>query len=310
VVTQVSTLAGGSTVVVMSTIASTATGTTDSDNASKSTSNGGLIGGVVGGVVGGLALLTALILILVLWRRRKSRTGHGWFLCFGTRPMRGSKDFDVDWPTFDPTSGAAGVGGTMGNQSGRRNNQGVGGTLPEVDDGTNYDQYHNDEDMREVGYSVGQHTNGPSDEGHYLNGGWAGAGAGVGVGAASAGAATLHSSNGNDTAPTYDHLDPPEVRQARAREMAEAQNMAAYGGASQSPNSPPMAQQYSPGYYPTSSSSPPINDYQREPSNHRLSTGTTQALAANHYFDGDQDADSGTIQNNQQRMLHLHNPDA
>ncbi|UZJ54729.1 hypothetical protein CBS101457_004049 [Exobasidium rhododendri] len=334
VVTQISTLPGGSTVVIRSTASNTATGVADSNSTTSTSSNGGLIGGVVGGVVGGLALLTAVILLLVVWRRRRSRTGNGWFLCFGTRPKKGSKDFEVDWPTFDPTSGAAGVGGTLGARTGRGRNQAVGGTLPEVDDGLNHDNYENEEDMRELGsgghgsysnyynnaaapqagYSAGQsmgggsHSNGyhgPSDEGHFRSGGWAPAA----VGATAAGAA-LNSQSGNDSVPTYDHLDPPEVREARAKEhAAEAHAMASHsgGGVGQTPNSPPMSQQYSPGYYPTSSPPPHA---QRDYADHRLSSGTTQALAASQYFDGDQEADSGTLQTNQQRMLHLHNPDA
>jgi len=277
----------------------------------------------VGGVVGGLALLTALILLLVVWRRRRSRTGHGWFLCFGTRPKKGNKDFDVDWPTFDPTVGAAGVGGTLGSRSGRRRNQGgMGGTLPEVDDAMHHDGYSNDDEMRDVGsgthgsysnyygapgsqnaYSSGH--NGPSDEGHFRNGGWAT----MPMGASAAGAAS-NAPSGGDSVPTYDHLDPPEVREARAREQAEAhaQAVAAYSTGSHQPNSPPMpSQQHSPGYYPASS--PPMPS-QRPLSDHRLSSGTTQALAASQYFDGENDPESGTVQPDQSRMLHLHNPDA
>lgn len=320
VVTEVSTVSGGGTVVVVKTTAKS-TQTAASDNASSSSSDGGKIGGIVGGVVGGLALLTAAVLLFFLWRRRRSRTGHGYFLCFGTRPNRNNKDFDVNWPTFDPALGSSAVGGTVGSRSGNYGNNGAygGGTLPEVDE--NGDGYSpEDEMMRETGqgsynnyygaasavaagtapsaYSShpthgGAHSasyKGRSEEGHHRMG-WGG----------------IAPTASEDAVPTYDHLDPPEVRQARAREQAEAQAqaMAAYSNSNSSP--PPLQQNQpaAPPYY--TSSSPPLSS-QRPLSDHRLSTGTTQALAANQYFD---DPDAGTLppQTDQQRALHLHNPD-
>jgi hypothetical protein len=327
VFTQTSTVAGGSVVLVTSTAMSTSTAGSD---VSRSKSNGGLIGGVVGGVVGGLALLTALVLLLFLWRRRKSRTGHGWFLCFGTRPKSGNKDFDVDWPTFDPTSGAAGVGGT------RRNNA-QGGTLPElVDD----EGYGNDGEMSQVGnnyygaaaaagavgagaaaahhqhsYSNGGHQsgsyNGLSDEDHYRNQqqGWGAMTLGAaGVGAAGTGVA----SDAGDSVPTYEHLDPPEVRQARAREQAQAQAHAQAMAAAYGHNqySPPM-QTLPPYYAASSTSSPPLPSSTPRPlSDHRLSTGTTQAFANSKYPEQPSPEETGTLQVDDQRRLQLHNPDA
>lgn len=207
----------------------------------------------------------------------------------------------------------------MGARSGQNNHYNAhGGTLPDVEDG---DAYSPDEDMREIGsngqssygayygagaaagaaavapsaYSSNPHTGanstsykGPSEEGHYRNGG---------VGTQGWGAAAPTS---DDTAPTYDHLDPPEVREARAREQAQAQAqaMAAYSAGGE--YSPPFVpSQPAPAYY--QSASPPL------PSN-RLSTGSTQALANGMYMDEGE----GTLEpqsDHQQRMLHLHNPD-
>ncbi|CAD6912678.1 unnamed protein product [Tilletia laevis] len=109
---------------------------------SSSSSNSGKIGGVVGGVVGGLALLAFILAALFTFKRRKDRTGKGWFLCFGTRPgsrRRGSKgtgsDPDTTWPTFDPTANtgsaaAAGAGFGATHRDPFRNEP----TLPNVGD--------------------------------------------------------------------------------------------------------------------------------------------------------------------------------
>ncbi|KAK0522163.1 hypothetical protein OC842_006544 [Tilletia horrida] len=94
------------TQVVIVTIPAGVPNTPASDRSSSSSSSG-TIGGIVGGVVGGLALLAFILAALFTYKRRKDRTGHGWFLCFGRRPGRrgsagaGSED---GWPTFDPTA--------------------------------------------------------------------------------------------------------------------------------------------------------------------------------------------------------------
>jgi hypothetical protein len=227
--------------------------------------------------------------------------------------------------------GSAAVGGTLGaSRSGRnRNNTGHGGTLPDVEDGD--DQYSPDDDMREIGSNGGQSG---SYGGYYAAG--AGAAAVGAAGAASAYSAGPHSTsykggrseeghyrnasqgwvppigshNGtDDTAPTYDHLDPPEVREARAREQAEAHAAAmhAYNGGSPSP--PPMFNQPAPAYYSTAS--PPPASQQRPLSDHRLSVNS-QAFASHDMYADHFPQDEGTLEPqsvDQQRMLHLHNPD-
>ncbi|CEH17849.1 hypothetical protein CBOM_04233 [Ceraceosorus bombacis] len=136
---------GGSTVVqtLTSTIALVETLAPD-PNAQQNTSsgggsgNGGVVGGVVGGVIGGLAALVALVLLGILLKRRRDRTGHAYFLCLGTKPNRHLDGGDGDWPTFDPNSsslasatgvGAAGAAFGAGSKRGRPATP--GGTLPQ-----------------------------------------------------------------------------------------------------------------------------------------------------------------------------------
>jgi hypothetical protein len=288
-----------------------------------------LIGGVVGGVVGGLALLTLLALALILWRRRKARTGHGWFLCFGRKPDR-KDDWDVDWPTFDPTSGAAGVGGTMGegNGAGSRRKSGAGfvGTLPDVDadeagmGGVGAYGYYDhgnaqQEEMRDVGSYAGTAApsyQSPTSDGHYRQNSqqWH-------MAPMASFSNAAHSAETPVSVPDYSHLDAPEVREARAREQAQAEAQAqalaaaaAAGGFNRGQStSPPPAAAYSYG----SASPPPQSSHSPRPlsSDHRLSQGTTQMLADNNFFDPQDE--SGTLntagQSNHHR-LQLHNPDA
>ncbi|KAE8257308.1 hypothetical protein A4X13_0g2440 [Tilletia indica] len=108
------------TQVVVVTIPAGVASTPGADRNSSS-SNGGTIGGVVGGVVGGLALLAFILAALFIFKRRKDRTGKGWFLCFGSRPgsRRGSKATggtggDDTWPTFDPTANTGSETGANG----------------------------------------------------------------------------------------------------------------------------------------------------------------------------------------------------
>lgn len=293
-------------------------------SSSGSSSNGGLIGGVVGGVVGGLALITLLILIAVFWRRRKARTGHGWFLCFGQRPNR-KDDLDVDWPTFDPTVGAAGVGGTFGEANGnrRKNNALNGGTLPNVDEGegyngyngySGYDGYAPQDEMQDVGaYSAGapSYVSPTSDGTHHRQQSqqWH-----MSPMASYSNAQHSTPSHTNPpSVPDYSHLDAPEVREERAREHAQAQAMAAAQAAAggythnSSPSSPP-ARYGSP--VGSASPPPPSAGGPRPLSDHRLSQGTAQMLSDNNFFLSPED-ESGTAYNDGSRpMLHLHNPDA
>lgn len=252
-VTEVtSTIAGTQTnsVVIVQTTASAstpATGTSSGSGgrSSSSSSKGGVIGGIVGGVLGGLALLT-LVAIIVLWSRRKSRTGRGWFLCFGRRPRA---DEEIDWNTFDPSgqydsaAAAAGVGGaeTAGGAFGRRRGKaGADATLPEGFD----------DDPELLGDS-------PSCAGHSGEmAQYAGAGAAIGTGAGAAAGyfdqtrsddgsqshknnhtpwsaypphpsyyhssrpAPAQSPSNAAQQPSYEHLDPPEIRKQRMREQA------------------------------------------------------------------------------------------
>lgn len=312
---------------------------TSRPSSSGSSSNGGLIGGVVGGVVGGLALLTLLIVGIIVWRRRRSRTGHGWLLCFGRRPDT-NNDLDVDWPTFDPTAGAAGVGGTMGT-NGRRKSQGYnGGTLPNVDDeggyqhGYNgggmgdYGSYnHGEDEMRDMGNgypnsapSYGAPT---SDNQHYAQQSqqW------------HMGPMASFSNGAHSSAPDYSHLDAPEVREERARQQAQEQAMAAAAAAAaaashnggnggdysrHSGGSPPPAASNGVSRYgsPVGSASPPLNESRPlsgAMNEHRFSQGTAQMLSDNNFFLSSPqfEDDNGTVLNeNQRHGLHLHNPDA
>ncbi|PWN31208.1 uncharacterized protein FA14DRAFT_193166 [Meira miltonrushii] len=295
---------------------------TSRPTSSGSSTNGGLIGGVVGGVVGGLALLTLLVLGIIVWRRRRSRTGHGWLLCFGRRPDT-KNDLDVDWPTFDPTAGAAGVGGTMGT-NGRRKGQGYnGGTLPNVDDEGSYHQgyngdygsyNHGEDEMRDMGNaypnsapSFGSPT---SDNQHYAQQSqqW------------HMGPMTSFSNGAHSSAPDYSHLDAPEVREERARQQAQEQAMAAAAAAAASHHSggspPPTGHGLSRYGSPVGSASPPPNEgrpLSGAMNEHRFSQGTAQMLSDNNFFLSSPqfEDDNGTVLNeNQRHGLHLHNPDA
>lgn len=339
VVTSVTVVTNAPTVVVST--ASAGSETSRPTSGSSSSSNGGLIGGVVGGVVGGLGLLTLLILAIIIWRRRRSRTGHGWLLCFGQRPNKNNNDgLDVDWPTFDPTAGAAGVGGTMGNSfSNRRKSQGYnGGTLPNVDDeegynnnynGGDYNSYNHaggEDEMREYANSAPSYGGVPtSDNAHYNSQQQQSQQWGHSINSFSNGA---HSSAAA-AAPDYSHLDAPEVREERARQQAQAQAMAAAAAAAasyshHSTNSPPQTAN-GPSRYgsPVGNNSPPptierpLSSSGGQMNEHRFSQGTAQMLSDNNFFlsspQFDQD-DNGTVinenQNYQNRPLHLHNPDA
>lgn len=210
---------------------------------SGSSSNSGLIGGVVGGVVGGLALLALLAGVFFLWRRRRSRTGHGWFLCFGTRPLA---DKEIDWTDFDPAApvgssaaglglGAAAGGAAASGRRGRKN-QGADATLPQVDDdpemmGDNdYSNSGGDHpDMAQYGGAgvlgagaagAGYYNNQQHGDGSYYNNPAVGAGSTASRPGASAA-----------SGPSYAHLDPPEVRAQRAQEQAAIAAAAAGGTA-------------------------------------------------------------------------------
>lgn len=188
----------------------------DNSSSSSSASNGAVIGGAVGGVVGGLALLLAAFLIFFLVRRRKARTGHGWFLCFGSRPDENDNDI------FDPSEGAHATGGRNG-----RNN--VGATLPQGFEDEDPEAYAND--MEEYNHSVGTGVGSAA----------AGAGAGGAAGYYGSSYNDHQSNNGanggqNSSNHDYSHFDPPEVRAARAREAAEAAASARATSASNHPN--------------------------------------------------------------------------
>ncbi|SPO47311.1 uncharacterized protein PSANT_04999 [Moesziomyces antarcticus] len=131
-------------------------------NSNRSSSNGALIGGVVGGVVGGLALLALIITICIMASRRRSRTGHAYFLCFGERPSRAAKG-DLGhsggaWPTFDPkddyggpgfAAGAAGAGAAAGAAAGSRNRR----RRREQTNATLQAQFANEDDPESYAYS-------------------------------------------------------------------------------------------------------------------------------------------------------------
>ncbi|PWY98733.1 hypothetical protein BCV70DRAFT_201523 [Testicularia cyperi] len=149
------------TTVVTPVVTATVGPSRSASNRSAS-SNGAMIGGIVGGVVGGLALLALLIAICVLASRRRSRTGHAYFLCFGQRPSRAAKGelghSGGAWPTFDPKdeyggpsyaaaavgSGAA-VGAAAASRRNRRRREHTQATLPE--------QFVNEDDPERYGRS-------------------------------------------------------------------------------------------------------------------------------------------------------------
>lgn len=364
-----STISGTTSVVVVTQNPNDGTAQSERNNSSHSGSNGGLIGGVVGGVVGGLALLTLLAFVAILWRRRKARTGHGWFLCFGAPPSR-SLDGDDGWPTFDPANssspfgpssmaavGAAGAGAAAGAGSKRKKGSQPQATLPEgfeADPEAGVDEVSSgDHEMREhasphasgayaISGGYGSHpgsygapgsqdalSNGapgsygaPSEEGHFARNSqpW-GLSPFVAAPGSPPPAAAQHA---GEDAPDYGHLDPPEVREARAREQAEA--AAAYRP--QSPGSPGMHPAMLAGgmHSPTSGYS-----HQRLPSNagsiggsRRPSQGTLAGLQQSQhpshteaYVDAIDDVDDEprNVQNVDivgdvtGRMLHLSNPD-
>lgn len=332
VVTSVTVVTNAPAVVV----STASVGSETSRPSSGSSSNGGLIGGVVGGVVGGLALITLLVLGIIIWRRRRSRTGHGWLLCFGRKPDS-KNELDVDWPTFDPTAGAAGVGGTMGERRKNGQHYNNGGTLPNVDDEEGYNGYNGDynsyqhnhqyeDEMRDMGNngypnSAPSYASPTSDNQHYAQQQqqWQMA------------PMTSFSNGAHSSAPDYSHLDAPEVREERARQQAQAQAMAAAaaaasGGGAYSHHSggnspPPTSNGLSRYGSPVGSASPPPNESRPlsgAMNEHRFSQGTAQMLSDNNFFlsspqFGGED-DNGTVlneSNNQNRpALHLHNPDA
>lgn len=340
----------------------------------------------MGGVVGGLALLTLLAFVAILWRRRKARTGRGWFLCFGTPPSR-SVDGDDGWPTFDPinssspfgpsemaAAGGAGAGvvaGAGSRRKNKKNNTGPEATLPEGFDadpetGVIDENSSGDHEMREHasmnpsgayaisagGYGSHPGSYGPpgsqdalsngapgsygaqSEEGHYPSGRnshhWAMSPFAIPGAAANGSSPPAQEAATSDEAPDYGHLDPPEVREARAREQADA---AAAAAAAYRPNSPS-----SPGLHQAMMSSggmhSPTSGYshQRLPSNagsvggsRRPSQGTLAAFqqqshpaTADNYvdaFDNHHDEEPRNVQNVDivgdvtGRMLHLSNPD-
>lgn len=373
------TVTASQSVVISTSQAPQSTGATAngdaSDGGSSSSSNGGVIGGVVGGVVGGLALLCLLVFIGILWRRRRSRTGHGWFLCFGRRPDR-KHDLDVDWPTFDPTLGAAGVGGTLGagaagagSQRRKAGRNGHQGTLPAVDGADEGDEvyggaastvgrYSRDE-MRDMGGSTygggagaasyygnggapGSETYAPGashDGGHAFSSQGAQSPPGNGIGW---GLPAYQQNHSNPSAPDYGHLDPPEVREQRAREQAEAeaQARAAYGQRSPpgSPSPRPLhtrsgsipnpydaAARSAAGSPPPPSGSPPPTQAQQYGRSgapeHRFSAGTAAMFANSGFWghgqgqgqgNGQDDDDAGTVADgdagDQRSKLHLLNP--
>ncbi|KAJ1019109.1 hypothetical protein NDA18_006258 [Ustilago nuda] len=150
--------------VVLTTVVTpvvTTTAAAARSNSSSSGSNGGLIGGLVGGVIGGLALIALIITICVMASRRKSRTGHAYFLCFGERPSRNAagdlRHSGGAWPTFDPqddhrnssyAAGAAGVGagaGAAASPSRRTRREQTNATLPA--------EFANEQDPERYGYS-------------------------------------------------------------------------------------------------------------------------------------------------------------
>lgn len=124
--------------------------------------------------MGGLALLALLIALCVMASRRKSRTGHAYFLCFGERPSR-NKVGDLghsggDWPTFDPqndhvplsyAAGAAGAvgagaaaGAAAGSRSRRHRREHTNATLPA--------DFANDDDPERYGYTGSSAAHGAS----------------------------------------------------------------------------------------------------------------------------------------------------
>ncbi|CCF50756.1 hypothetical protein NDA11_000889 [Ustilago hordei] len=149
--------------VVLTTVVTpvvTTTAAAARSNSSSSGSNGGLIGGLVGGVIGGLALIALIITICVMASRRKSRTGHAYFLCFGERPSRNAagdlRHSGGAWPTFDPqddhrnssyAAGAAGVGAgaAAASPSRRTRREQTNATLPA--------EFANEQDPERYGYS-------------------------------------------------------------------------------------------------------------------------------------------------------------
>ncbi|SJX64455.1 uncharacterized protein SRS1_15096 [Sporisorium reilianum f. sp. reilianum] len=166
--------------VVVTTVVTPVVTTTSSPNrsdANRSSVNGGLIGGVVGGVVGGLALLALLIAVCVMASRRRSRTGHAYFLCFGERPSR-NKDGDLGhsggaWPTFDPQNdhvplshaaggaggagvgaAAVGAGAAAGSRNRRHRRDQTNATLPV--------EFANDQDPERYGYTASSHAHAAS----------------------------------------------------------------------------------------------------------------------------------------------------
>ncbi|EPQ31174.1 uncharacterized protein PFL1_01362 [Pseudozyma flocculosa PF-1] len=234
------TVSGTSTVnvVVIETTYAPATTTVTRPTAVASSSggsdNGALIGGVVGGVVGGLALLALVIAICITASRRRSRTGHAYFLCFGTRPSKAEKG-DLGhgggaWPTFDPNddhhgasygaAAAAGGGAAAAASSRRRRRQpqaqatlppGFDGEDPEAfgqpDSSAGHDAYggysqnhsygqHPDVTYNNAGYSQGHSGGGHHDMAEVVGAGALAAGAAAGGAYYGSTASRRRSSNG------------------------------------------------------------------------------------------------------------------
>lgn len=210
--------------------------------------------------MGGLALLTALVVLAILLKRRKERTGHAWFLCFGRRPRGASED--GDWPTFDPNSpglattsasardGAQGgtlpagfdedpeagaYGGSSSGHYGEMREYGAGGagaaaagyygarSRQESHGGFSADGYP-------LSNATGPSMGVPSEEGHFslpsqhaphMSQSSVGGGAAGGWGSMG-GMAFASQPQPAPEAPTYDHLDPVDVQQARMREQHAA----------------------------------------------------------------------------------------
>lgn len=139
----------------------------------------------MGGVGGAALLIVAALWIYFLVRRRKARTGSGWFLCFGTKP-------DNDGDIFDPSEGAHG-------RNGRAN---IGATLPQGFEDEDPENYN---DMSEYPHSNSAGL-----------GAAGGAAAYYGSGYEDQSQAPQSTSGGNlSSNHDYSHFDPPEVRAER-----------------------------------------------------------------------------------------------
>ncbi|KDN45961.1 hypothetical protein K437DRAFT_274066 [Tilletiaria anomala UBC 951] len=205
-------------------------------SSSKSAStNAALIGGVVGGVVGGLALLALLIAAGIIMKHRKDRMGSANFLCCGTLPKY-DKRRDLQhsargaWPTFYPSS----------NSRSQRDAHMRGGpalpqaTLPDV-----FPEEGVAEQLGTVGYdhSEGIHNSASGVSFSHQTSESPRAEVVHSLGHASSSVAAcspVWTPAQMYFAPDYSHLDPPEMREARAREVTAAAAVSA-------PSSPPSS---------------------------------------------------------------------